>query len=95
MPVFLPGRKTRKELILESVEVELTPYEYLEELLVVFVGEVESLVRTAVAFHRPGNPVRLLYALRGIVELRDEFETAPVGRLQKTGEREQAVDVLL
>ena len=43
-PGALVGEEGTDKLVLESIDVELTTGEYLEELLVFFIGEVASLM---------------------------------------------------
>src|SRR5713101_1870834 len=82
-------------LVLEAADVELTPAQRAEELLVIWVEEVEAAISAIFLLDRLGDLVQLVRSGLVVLDGRDELQVATVGGQQQFPQRGQTVDGLL
>lgn len=88
------GKEALQELIAESANVELTPGNNGQELLVGFIKEIESPVSALCGGNSLGNSVQFLYTIGGVWKGGDEFKIPIIGRLEQADQGKEAVNIL-
>jgi hypothetical protein len=80
---------------LEAADVELAAEERFKQFLILIIEEIEAAIETAVFLDLAGDLVQLTGSCRVILDGREEFHVAAVGRQQQLPKGWQTIDRFL